>query len=102
VVGGSFKDTASQPFTGEDIRFTTKGGTLYAIALAWPENGTAVVKALAAGSPHFARKIRSVELLGSKTKLTWARTATALEIDLPAQKPGDYAFAFKIGYPRKY
>ena len=39
VVGGSFKDTASKPFTGEDIRFTTKGNTLYAIALAWPKMG---------------------------------------------------------------
>ncbi|MGA2326749.1 MAG: alpha-L-fucosidase [Bryobacteraceae bacterium] len=96
VVGGSFKDTAGKPFTGEDIRFTTKGGTLYAIALAWPENGKAVIKALAAGSPHLSREIRSVELLGSKAKLKWARTATGLEIELPAEKPGDYAFAFKI------
>ena len=36
VVEGSFTDTKRQPFTGQDIRFTTRGGTLYAIALAWP------------------------------------------------------------------
>jgi alpha-L-fucosidase len=96
VVAGSFKDTAIKPFTGEDIRFTTKGDTLYAIALAWPEHGKAVVKALAAGSPLLSREIKSVELLGSKTKLNWKRTASGLEIELPAEKPCDYAFTFRI------
>lgn len=33
VAGGSFKDTARQAFTRQDIRFTTKGNVLYAIAL---------------------------------------------------------------------
>jgi hypothetical protein len=31
VVAESFKDTASTPFTGEDIRFTTNGKTIYAV-----------------------------------------------------------------------
>jgi alpha-L-fucosidase len=96
VVEGQFKDTASKPFTGEDIRFTTKGDTLYAIALAWPEHGKAVIKALAAGSPLLGREIKSVGLLGSKTKLNWRRTADGLEIALPAEKPCDYAFVFRI------
>ena len=46
VVGGSFNDTKRQAFTGQDIRFTTKPGALYAIALAWPGK-TFTVKALA-------------------------------------------------------
>jgi alpha-L-fucosidase len=96
VVEGSFKDTASKPFTGEDIRFTTKGDTLYAIALAWPEHGKAVIKALAAGSPLLRREINSVGLLGSKAELNWKRTASGLEIELPAEKPCDYAFVFRI------
>ena len=40
VVGGSFNDTKRQAFTGQDIRFTTKPGALYAIALAPPEPRT--------------------------------------------------------------
>jgi alpha-L-fucosidase len=96
VVGGSFKDTEGKPFTGEDIRFTVKGDTLYAIALAWPENGKLTVKSLAAGSPLTKREIKTVELLGSKAKLKWARNGGGLTIELPAQKPCDYAFAFKI------
>jgi alpha-L-fucosidase len=95
-VAGSFKDTAGRPFTGEDIRFTTKGDTLYAIALAWPEHGKLVIKSLAAGSPLSNREIKTVELLGSHARLKWTRTAQGLVINLPVQKPGDYAYAFKI------
>jgi alpha-L-fucosidase len=96
VAGGSFKDTATKPFTGEDIRFTTRGNTLYAIALAWPENGKLVVKSLAAGSPNAVREIKTVQLLGYQGKLKFVRGADGLSVDLPAQKPNDYAYAFKI------
>ena len=90
VVAGSFKDTARQPFTAQDIRFTTKGGTLYAIALAWPENGKLSIKALA------SEPVKSVQLLGSGASLKWSRGADGLSVELPAQRPCDYAFALKI------
>jgi alpha-L-fucosidase len=96
VVGGSFKDTATRPFTGEDIRFTTKGSTLYAIALAWPANGKLVVKSLATGAPNTKRAIRSVQLLGYNGNVNWTRTPEGLVVDLPGQKPNDYAYAFRI------
>jgi alpha-L-fucosidase len=96
VVGGAFKDTAGGPFTEEDIRFTSKGETLYAIALAWPESGRLIVKSLTADSPLTKRQIRTVQLLGAKAPLTWTRNAAGLVIELPAEKPGDYAFVFKI------
>lgn len=96
VVSGSFKDTASKPFTGEDIRFTTKGGALYAIALAWPESGKLTIKSLAKGSPHLAGEVKSIQLVSSKTKLHWTRDAKGLTVVLPAEKPGDYPFALKI------
>ncbi len=96
VVGGSFKDTAGQPFTGEDIRFTTKGNSLYAIALAWPQNGKLVVKSLASGSKLSQSKVRSVKLLGSEAQLKWSQNQEGLVVELPSRKPGDYAFAFEI------
>ena len=37
--------SADPPFTAQDIRFTTKGDALYAIALGWPAGGKLVVKA---------------------------------------------------------
>jgi alpha-L-fucosidase len=90
VVAGSFKETASKPFTGQDIRFTTKGGTLYAIALAWPAGGRLVVKSLA------SVPVKSVELLGSPAQLVWKRDVSGLTVELPAQRPNDYAFVFRI------
>ncbi len=93
-VGGAFKDTEGQPFTSRDIRFTTKGRTLYAIALDWPADGKVVITSLAKGGAY--GRIKSIQLLGSNAKLKWTRDATSLTIQTPATKPGDYAFAFKI------
>ncbi len=96
VVSGSFKDTAGTPFTGEDIRFTAKGDTLYAIALAWPANGRLNIKSLASGSPLTRRKIKTVKMLGYQGDLRWTQTPDGLTVELPSEKPGHYAFAFKI------
>ncbi len=36
VLTGGFTDSKQKDFTAADLRFTTKGNTLYAIALDWP------------------------------------------------------------------
>ena len=36
---GSMNEQTQTAYTAEDIRFTTRGATLYAIALGWPESG---------------------------------------------------------------
>lgn len=95
VVGGSFKDTSGAAFTAADIRFTAKGDTLYAIALAWPESGKVTIKSLASGP-----EVREVALLGSKAKLKWSRSADGLRIEMPVDRPGDYAYAFRISTVR--
>src|SRR5690242_2824435 len=46
VTAGSFHDTDTAPYTADDFRFTTKGNTLYAIELAWPTTGEAVIHSL--------------------------------------------------------
>jgi alpha-L-fucosidase len=96
VVGGSFKDTAGKSFTSQDIRFTTRGGKLYAIALAWPEDGRVTIKSLAAGAPEAPRKIKSVRLLGSIANLKWTQSADGLTVEFPAEKTCDYAVALEI------
>ncbi|MCX7011113.1 MAG: alpha-L-fucosidase, partial [Candidatus Sumerlaeota bacterium] len=95
VVAGSFSDTKRQPFTGEDFRFTRKGGTIYAIALDWP-GGQAAIKALAKGSPHVTGEVAGVKLLGSEAKLKFTRDEGGLKIELPKAKPCENAFAFEI------
>jgi len=96
VVGGSFKDTAGHPFTAQDIRFTTKGDALYAIALAWPQDGKLSIKSLGSGAANAKSDIKTVELVGSATKLKWQRSKDGLHVELPGEKPCDCAISLRI------
>ncbi len=96
VVEGSFSDTKRSSFTGEDIRFTTNASSLYAIALAWPENGKIIVKSLAKPAGGKQGAIKSVSLLGHRGKVEWEHSAAGLVVTLPAKKPCDFAFVLKI------
>jgi alpha-L-fucosidase len=95
VVAGSFSDVKRQPFTSEDFRFTTKGDTLYAIALAWPENGTLTIESLG-GCCELDGTLKSIRLLGHRGKLDWKQTEDALVVSLPEKPPCDFAVALKI------
>lgn len=64
MTGGAFHDAATTPYSSQDIRFTTEGNTLYAIALALPEDGKVTIKSLAKGSPNGDLNVSSVQLLG--------------------------------------
>jgi len=92
----NFNENVARPYTAEDIRFTTKGRTLYAFALAWPAAGKVTIKTLAKGSAGYPGEVGKVELLGSKGTLTFTRDASGLVVNLPEQKPHDYAYALKI------
>ncbi len=83
-------------FQAADIRFTTKGDVLYAIALGWPSDGKMVIKSLAENSANYPRPIRKVELLGAKSELRWTQTAQGLEIQLPDAPPCQHAVSFRI------
>jgi alpha-L-fucosidase len=85
------------PFVNGDMRFTTRGDTLYAIALAWPEDGKLVIRSLASDSPHHRGEVARVGLLGGASNLNWSRDADGLTVTLPQEPPCDYAYVFKIG-----
>ena len=95
VVDTSFGEK-QRPYTSEDIRFTVKGDTLYAFALAWPADGKIAIKTLARGSQHAQKPVRKVDLIGSTAPLRFKQDATALAITLPPDKPNPYAFCFRI------
>lgn len=95
VIGGGFTDTKRQPFTAQDMRFTTKPDTLYVICLGWAGDGaTVTVRSLAEGQGP--RQIKNISLLGYSGKLDWRRSPAGLEIRLPDQRPCDHAFVFKL------
>jgi alpha-L-fucosidase len=86
----------SMTYTAEDVRFTTKGKTLYAFVMDWPKNGEAVIKTLAEGSTSYPGKIGAVTLLGSTAVLKVSRTTEALRVTLPSMPPCSGAFALRI------
>jgi alpha-L-fucosidase len=96
VVGGSFNDTKRNTFTSQDIRFTTQGDILYAIVLAWPENGSVTIKTLAENSALYQRPVGKVELLSTGVSLQWERNPDGLTVALPEQKFSNQAFALRI------
>ena len=90
-----FNEKNRKALTAEDVRFTTKGKTLYAFVMGWPEK-QAVIRALGTNaSPQFG-KIEHVELLGHDAKLKWTQAVDGLKIDLPQEKPSEYAVTFKV------
>jgi alpha-L-fucosidase len=91
---GHFSDR-KVTFTAQDIRFTTKGDTLYAIVLDWPADNKLTVKSLSTEQNNLGR-IKSVSLLGYKGRLKWQRDSEGLKIRMPPHKPCEYAFVFKI------
>ena len=66
----------------DEIRFTQTERYLYVSALAWPDDHTVTVSALAEGSQYFTGKISKVELLGYG-KVQFSRTRDALIVTLP-------------------
>lgn len=89
---GSFTDQKI-PFTANDIRFTTKGKTLYAITLGIPKEATHI-KALSATPCN--GKIASIKLVGSNATLTWKQNNEALVIEPVKNYPSENAAVYKI------
>ncbi len=96
ATAGSFHDTEVQKYTPEDFRFTTKGDVLYAIGLAWPTKGEAVIHSLVATAG--GKPVQSVGLLGSEAKLQFEQRPDGLHIHLPAQSPAKYAYAVRLTF----
>ncbi len=93
VVAGSFHDAATKPYTPQDIRFTVKGKTLYAIALGWPSDGKLLIHSL---NNNGAFKVKSVALLGSDAAIPFSQQTDGLHLELPSKAPGEYAYSFRI------
>jgi alpha-L-fucosidase len=94
-----FNEGRGKPFTAEDVRFTTKGETLYAIVMGAP-TAAVRVRSLGTDAKLLARPIASVTLLGSAEQLKWSQTGQALVIEAPRSHPNDIALVFKIALKR--
>ena len=78
VTGGAFHDAEAKGYTGDDFRFTEKGGTVYAIEMGAAKDGRAVIHALAASAGR--SKVSSVTLLGTGP-VRFEQAADGLRLD---------------------
>ncbi len=93
VAEGYFTDTKRTAYTFADVRFTTKGETLYAICLGWPEDAW-YVQSLGTD----AATVANVTLLGSDAALVWHQDAGGLTVQPPADQPCAHAYTLKIDF----
>jgi alpha-L-fucosidase len=92
---GHMREREDQPFSAEDIRFTTRDNALYAICLGWPGEA-ALIRSLGSDSPVKAGSIERIQMLGSDEPLEWAQHEDGLRVKTPSQKPCSHAYTFKI------
>jgi alpha-L-fucosidase len=92
-----FNEGKSKPFTSSDIRFTAKGDAVYAFVMGWPVDGKVSIKSTGGTSVHWTKRVSSVELAGSGTRLAFSQTSDGLQVTLPSVPPAlPYAFALTI------
>jgi alpha-L-fucosidase len=78
VKSGNFNEDKLK-YTAQDIRFTTKGNTLYTFCLGEPLADIKIVS-LGKNSKFLEKKIASITLVGSDEKLHWKQEGGALVI----------------------
>lgn len=83
----------------KDIRFTTKGETLYAFVQGWPE-GELVIESLALDGAQKPMKAVDVRLLGRDEALRFTHDAKGLRVTMPGAKPAtaDVGIALRVRF----
>ena len=90
--GGYFMEDQEVKYTAQDIRYTVKDDTIYAICLGWPgqEATLGELRRL------YDTEIASVRMLGSDQPLAWTMTDQGLVVATPDKQPCENAYVFKI------
>ena len=75
---------------GVSIRFTQKGDSVYAILLDKPKTRQITIESL------WADPGTKIQVLGAGGDLRWSRSGRDLNLTLPEQLPGSYAYVLKV------
>jgi len=93
--GPGFNEGKGKSFSAEDVRFTTKGGVLYAIVMGAPTAPIGITS-LGMDAKLLEQPIADITLLGSGERLKWSQTPGGLRIEVPRSLPSNIALVFKI------
>jgi len=85
IKGGKFNERKVK-YSARDIRFTTKGDTLYAFCLGVPSEDIRI-HSLGSHSKWTDKAIKSVEMLCNNSRMRWKQRGDALVIRKPAKWP---------------
>ncbi len=92
---GGVTDAAG--YTSQDIRYTTKGTTIYAIVLGSPQSGAEVsMTSFAATRLPETVKVSRVTVVGSNEPLDFEQSEQGLRVRMPKTRINDLAVALKI------
>ena len=89
----AFGEGAQKPYTGDDVRFTRKDSTLYAVFLEWPQAESAITALGRTALPD--ARIERIDLLGGP-ELEFRRDSDALRLTLPPPQNGAFLPAIRI------
>jgi len=100
ISGGSMTDGKPLAYTSGDIRFTQRGGYVYAFVMKYPEDGEISVKHLGLRGlkPHAGGEfdIKDVSVLGYDVPVTFTRDEEAMRITVRGNIETRYPVCFKI------
>ncbi len=99
VANTGFNESKKPDLGAQDIRFTTKGHTLYALVQGWPRQQM-VIQALGTNSPQQPEKVVDVRLLGRDTPLKFSQAPSGLRVNLPTDTPpsADVGVALRVNF----
>ncbi len=83
-------------YSAKDIRYTTKGNSIYAAFLGTPGPGVVTLKSFAAAEMPKKINIRKVTLAGTQKSLDWNLKESGLDVTIPAGELDKMAVVLKI------
>lgn len=89
--------TDAGAYTHNDVRYTKKGNSIYAVVLGWPgANSEMQLQSFAKDSLEQPLTIENVTMLGSDEPIEWEQRDQHLAVRTPSQAADEKAIVFKI------
>jgi alpha-L-fucosidase len=94
---GNHREFAKLKYSNKDIRYTTKGKTIYALVLGAPEAGAdLLLKSFSSEVLSAEFSIKKVSMLGSNDKIDWELTEDGLKLSGIIEPADQMSTVFKI------
>ncbi len=91
TIGGAFGEEKIKDLTAQDVRYTTKKETLYAIVMGAPDVAIRLHAPVAT-----ANKVARITLIGSRDPVRWSKNNEGIVIEPPIVSPSHDAIVYKL------